>query len=224
MKGLLIKDFQLIMRNAKMFIVFLFVVLLIMSSGNTEVVGFVVGYLTVLFGMMVLGTISYDDYEHGNSYLMTLPIRRKTYVKEKYLFAGIMAVIGWLLAILITVIMCAVMQVSVNYQEVFIQSGIILGGMLITISIMIPIQLKFGADNSRMVILGFVAVVILCGLFTKWLCGFYGVDLMRMINQAVNSLMSIGVWFVVLLILVVVFGMILITYQISKKIMKNKEF
>jgi len=39
--------------------------------------------------MMVLTTISHDDFGHGLTYLMALPTDRRSYALEKYTFAFI---------------------------------------------------------------------------------------------------------------------------------------
>lgn len=61
----------------------------------------ILGFFPFLFGLFTISTISYDEYQHGMTYLMTLPIKRKTYVTEKYLFAMALAGAGSLLILIL---------------------------------------------------------------------------------------------------------------------------
>ena len=47
---------------------------------------FVISYAAILFTILAISTLSYDEYENGMSFLFTLPFSRNTYVVEKYLF------------------------------------------------------------------------------------------------------------------------------------------
>lgn len=42
--------------------------------------------MTMFGAMIAVGTLSYDETDNGLAFLMTLPVDRKTYVREKYLF------------------------------------------------------------------------------------------------------------------------------------------
>ena len=85
MKGLLIKDFKLIFGNVKMIVMLIFISIFLMFSQEEGAFTFVVSYMTIITSMFVLSTISYDDFDHGMSYLMTLPLTRKIYAAEKAL-------------------------------------------------------------------------------------------------------------------------------------------
>ena len=84
MKGLLIKDFKL-MKNQKQFflMILFFCIFFVVINGNPA---FMISYLMVMCSFFTLSTISYDDFDHGMGYLFTLPVTRKIYVTEKYVF------------------------------------------------------------------------------------------------------------------------------------------
>lgn len=86
MKGLLIKDFQLSLLNIRMLVI-ICVVSIFITSSSTGSASFVISYVTIIFFMFVLTSISYDEMDHSISFLFTLPISRKTYVREKYVFS-----------------------------------------------------------------------------------------------------------------------------------------
>jgi len=95
MKGLLIKDLKLIKRRG----IFLLLVVAVYSifqlgSGNSEMG---VGFATLMVGAFSFTAITYDEYENGMPFLLTLPVKRKDYVREKYVFAFLIITATWLI-------------------------------------------------------------------------------------------------------------------------------
>ena len=79
MKGLLVKDFRLLLsQKAYYMAVFLVAIVLATSTGSPN---FVVGYLAMLCMMFALSSISYDEFDNGNAFLFCLPISRNGYVR-----------------------------------------------------------------------------------------------------------------------------------------------
>ena len=84
MTGLLIKDLKLMMmqRNALLMVG---VIAVMVVMGGTDP-SFVITYLTFIGVMYTMNTLSYDGADNGNAFLFSLPITRKGYVVEKYVF------------------------------------------------------------------------------------------------------------------------------------------
>ncbi len=73
MKGLLIKDFRLMKTQIRMFLIFIAIaVAMAISADDTS---FMIGFITFVFSLFTLSTISYDEFDNGNAFLFTLPIR-----------------------------------------------------------------------------------------------------------------------------------------------------
>ena len=93
-KGLLIKDFQL-MKNQGKILIAIFVVIAafgIFADGNSS---FLTAYFTIFVALFTTSTISYDEYDSGYLFLFTLPISRRGYVTEKYVFGILSVLIAW---------------------------------------------------------------------------------------------------------------------------------
>ncbi len=90
MKGLLIKDCQLLKKRG---IFLLPLALLFATTGRSEVA---VGLTSLIMGAFSITTISYDEYEKGMPFIVTLPVRRRDYVREKYIFGFIIIAATWL--------------------------------------------------------------------------------------------------------------------------------
>lgn len=147
MKGLLIKDFKLLKGQKQFFASVLIVMTVFLMTSNN--LSFVISYITVMMGMLTLTTISYDEHENGMGYLFTLPVSRKGYVREKYLF-GIMTTLPVLAVVsAIAFLVSGIRHIDFTVEE---WGGAIMGSMLIVtmmLSLLIPIELKFGAERSR---------------------------------------------------------------------------
>ena len=83
MFGLIEKDLRLTLVRKQTLFIFLAMALIMGQSMEGE---FLVGYLTMFAVLVAIGTTSYDEFDNGFAFLMTLPFDRKTYVREKYLF------------------------------------------------------------------------------------------------------------------------------------------
>ena len=85
MKGLLIKDYKLMLGQKSFFGMEALMSVLYLAIYKDPT--FAVVFITVMCTMFTISTLSYDEYENGMAYLFTLPISRNTYVLEKYAFA-----------------------------------------------------------------------------------------------------------------------------------------
>lgn len=218
MKGLLIKDFRL-MKNQKTFllvIVFIAAILLFTSTNPS----FVICYVTILFSMFAVTTLSYDEYDNGSAFLFSLPVKRKTYVMEKYIFSLLLGGIAW---VAITVLSAAYMYMKhpeESIKEYLFIAVIYLGIFLIFTTFLLPVQFKFGADKGRVAILGVVGIVIILGYIGSKVLKPMGIDLDLILQEIseVKPLQAVIWLFGCSLVLLCISGIV------SLKIMEKKEF
>lgn len=223
MKGLLIKDIKLLNNQKKQFILLL-VMFVFLGFTGIFMPEFIMGYPPFTLGIFVMSTISYDDFDNGLSFLMTLPVTRNMYVAEKYVLALVMIIAGSICSFLIALLMVCKQSGAKEMTLWLADSGYILGAIVFCIGIfmgiMIPVQLKFGAEKGRIVL--FIVFMILFGVF------YFGEKLIKMIDRAnVMSLLSkieqTPGWLVAIIMLAVAIILLLISYRISVCIMKKKE-
>ena len=145
MKGLLIKDLRLMVKQQKIFSSVVFIaVLLAVVTGNTF---FIISYMTFVASLFTLTSISYDEFDNGNAFLFSLPITRRMYVKEKY---GVAMLLGGGLWVVSTVFAVAVgeMKKTVPMGDTLIAACGILPIMLVMLAVMLPVQLKYGGERE----------------------------------------------------------------------------
>lgn len=98
MRGLFEKDIRIIKNQKKMMLIFAGMGVLLLLSGVE--ISFILPYMASVMTSVAISTISYDSMDNGNSFLFTLPVRRKDYATEKYFFVcGFGAVSALIVAI-----------------------------------------------------------------------------------------------------------------------------
>ena len=216
MRGLIEKDLRLTLVRKQTIAIFLVMALVMGMSMNGS---FLVSYLTMLALILGTGSITYDEYDNGFSFLMTLPFDRKTYVREKYLFSLIVSVAAWCFGIIVFAIIDVVRNGGASLSDIPMMTAVI-PSMYIATAIIVPLQLKFGAEKSRLVlfvIFGLIAVLVVgSSSFLE--------DSANPLFKIANALHDIP-GFVTILILIAVCAIVsVISYLFSVQIMEKKEF
>lgn len=215
MKGLLVKDMRILLRMKTSMIVILALGIFMSLSGDTPVIG--LGYMMAISTIFATNTISYDYFEKGMNFMFTLPVRRRDYVMEKYLFAFLSA--------LVMVIVTAIIQVAISLAggaadwELFFET--VLGSFIAASLLMaayIPVTLKFGPEKSRIVLL-----ILFGGIAGVSYVGYKLVPLQRvlMIAEAFGRMSTAQIAGIGVVLWVLV---MLVSVGISIKIMEKKEF
>ena len=217
MKGLLIKDFKLLkgQKNFFMTITAISIIMIIVSPGTSFPIGFL-GFVGALFS---LSSISYDEFDNGNAFLFTLPIDRKKYAAEKYVFGMLLGGCSLFLAIILAVILNLI-EKSDTISNILISGGMLLPFILLLLSILIPFQLKFGSEKGRIVISAVFSIVFLISFVLGKSIGMLGINIAEVINRI--SLLGAGGLFI--LIFVISMIVVLFSMKVSISIMNKKEF
>lgn len=217
MKGLLIKDFKLLkgQKNFFMTITAISIIMIIVSPGTSFPIGFL-GFVGALFS---LSSISYDEFDNGNAFLFTLPIDRKKYAAEKYVFGMLLGVCSLFLAIILAVILNLI-EKSDTTSDILISAVMLLPFVFLLVSIMIPFQLKFGSEKGRIAISAALGIVFLISFILGELAAILGINIAEVINRI--SLLGAGGLFIVIFVISMI--VVLFSMKISISIMNKKEF
>ena len=214
MYGLIVKDFRIITERKQTLVLFAAISFMLGLAGKEA---FMLGYLPFLIVALCVSTTAYDEMDHGLSFLMTLPINAKTYVREKYLFC----IIGGALATGVAVLLLFLLH-GMQGQTLMASSDLeylktFLPLMLMAIAFIIPVQLKFGAEKSKLVygiVFGAVAAIVL--LIGK------NEEAIMWIDSLVESMGSLSQYLELIFIGIGV-AILFISYLITLHVMKNKE-
>lgn len=216
MKGLLLKDLSILKTQGRSAVIIMAIALFMLMVGNNTT--FAVIYANILFVTFGITTLSYDTHDNGYAFLFTLPISRKLYVMEKYVFSLLSVATG---AIFSLVLMVGVSLIKDDYVLATSDLVFVIGyalGSIVFLSIMLPINLKFGPEKARIAMVIVIAVVVASGFSISKVAG--KVDLTKLYwgIREIKPMVVMGI------LVVIVLAILSVSYLISCKIMKKKEF
>lgn len=217
MKGLFVKDIRLLSNQKQFFLTVVFIGLVLALSGQN--VFFVIGYCTMLCAFFTVSSINYDEYNNGYAFLFTMPVSRKEYAIEKYLFGYLSGGSVWLGTTVLSALYVWGKEPGTDMGEWFGAAFAILLILGVILAIMIPMQLKFGSEKSRTVMFVFMflffAAVMLAAKMVKTL------KTPQWKLQWISDLGMTG-WLIIGLLAFVVIQ--LVSVWISIRIMTKKQF
>ena len=159
MLGLMRKDLCLLLQRSRALVIMVGVGVIIGFSTDG---GFLMGYLTMISAILSIGTISYDEFDNGYPFLLTLPVTRKSYVTAKYLFCLLGVLAGWATASVIFAGCCLVKGEGFRMAQLTEALAFLPVAGLMT-AVMLPLQLKYGAEKSRLALAVLAGVVVALG-------------------------------------------------------------
>ena len=223
MKALLMKDLRTLKNERRLWVSIIGVSVLFGVLFQNWY--FMMGYIMFGLSMIARTMYQYDVADQGIVYLMTLPITRKEYVKEKYLLSLMSICIGGILSMILNKIgMLFTPDQADSNQEIFSAFLGILAVALVLQAIIFPVELKYDVSKSRIIILLLVMGIII--LFTAFDM-LIGAILVAFITIFVDAFGGIFIqhFLGTVLLSAVVVGMIYFSsYRKSVKIMGQKEF
>ena len=219
MKGLLKKDLALLANTGKSYVgVLLFCMVLGLVNG--EMKQFSLGFLVMMLSLAALSTFSYDEFDNSMAFLMVLPVSRKMYVLEKYLFGGMLGFGGFAAALILFLISEKNNASSMTFTQYVLLILCFLAFIVLFLSLMIPVQLKFGSEKGRIVLFiiffGIIGIVYLLSRLTK--------KIPAQVLNFFQEIPQLPFWLLTALAIGIYFLAIFISLKISLKIMEKKEW
>ena len=219
MKGLLIKDFKLMLNQKNFFI------LIVLILGATACFldfdyYFLIGYFMFICSLFTISTISYDEFDNGNAFLFTLPFSRSRYVEEKYCFGILAGTCSWFLSFVITTIIQMINFNNFIFSDWMLSTLVMLPIMFVMLAILIPFQLKYGSENGRIAIIiflggGLVVCYLLANLLAQSQINF---------NALISFINNVDPLIILLIIFAICLAILFVSMKISKRIVLKKEF
>lgn len=216
MKGLLIKDMRILMRQKMTFLII--VLLGIFMSMNGGDASFSLGYMMVVSAMLVVTTISYDYFENGMSFMFTLPISRKSYVVEKYVLALLVELVMAGFSVLIQV-GSILLGNPADWMVLLITGvGCFVAAMLL-LAVYIPVYIKCGPEKSRIVIFIVVGIV---AVGTYLVAKVEAVQ--KLLEQLIEALSKMSAMQITVIGVAIFVLVMLASVGISIRMLEKKEF
>lgn len=217
MKGLFVKDLLIIRTQFKTILMICLCGVAMSFAFDSSIVA---GYLGIIGTMLAIGTIGYDEFDNGFSFLFTLPAVRRTYVREKYLFCLLTAVISVCAGFAISLVLSLVTPNPVSLSELLLTGlSMLMVGMLF-IAFMIPVRVKYNAEKSRTFMYILYAAILVTVFGGGKILSLIGVDF----SQSVAKLDSMNPYVILVIIAAIVIAGVLISERIAERIITKKEF
>ena len=213
MKGLLIKDFKLMQMQKRFFLLILLVGVVITFSSYD--VAFTTGFMAFVSSLFSISSISYDEFDNGNAFLFSLPISRRTYAVEKYIFGAILGCCAWMLAVILTTLVGFFKGIYPD-TEMWLSAAFILAIMFMILALMLPFQLKFGGERGRIALIICLVLVSVLGTLAELI----GIDLATILD----TMPTVHAGILAAILLIVSLLLLGLSCLISIGIMQKKEF
>ena len=175
-------------------------------------------FLNILLGMSILLTVyqvmAYEDHNNIDYLISYLPVKKNEYVLSRYLF-GIISIL------LSSILLCIVYVVSIKINELQdISLSVLLPtsitSAILSMSLIIPLVLKFGINNGRV----FMSIIVM-------VVSTIPVSLMSGINQdskmletIMNIINGLGMPLLTVIINIII---LVVSIAISINLYKSKE-
>ena len=154
MKGLLVRDIRILKNQIK----WLGMGCVVLVAAQLFFEGTLAAFVTcfvIAAAMLTSNTISSDEEDGGFGYLFTLPMTRRCYVSEKYLVG-----VGMIFFVLLASGICTAIGELILEKGMLNTSTeallLLFGGSafmgILYISLMIPLYLKFGSANGKLIL------------------------------------------------------------------------
>ena len=211
MLGMMRKDLCLLLQRSRAMLMMAGVGIIIGFSTDGS---FMIGYLTMISARLTIGTISYDEFDNGYLFLLTLPVTRRSYVTAKYIFCFLGDLVGWAAASVIYAGCCLAKGAGLGMEQLA-AALVFLPVVGLMSAVMLPLQLKYGAEKSRLALaVLFGGIGVLGALGMKLFPGLP--DTLRAFPEISGAALGVAA-------LGAVVAAVALSYWISLGIMEKKE-
>ena len=217
MNGLLIKDLRIVFRRKQQLLILLAFCAFIAFATDGS---FIIGYAAGLTGILGLSTLGFDEQDNGFPFLLSLPIDVKTYVNEKYLFCFLADFVGTAIGIAMFSLACLIKGNMDAFPESMIHVVLYLPATLLLILSILPIQMVYGRERSRIITLVVYGILFALSAVIVKIAG--PIDKMKTPDNIPEWLAS--PFFITAVALLLVLGFCIGMYLFCLKAMRNKEF
>ena len=160
MSGLIVKDFLILRKTLRSYLLILAIYVAVAFSGYWSA-SFVGGFMMVMVALLPMNLFAYDKQAKWDVYGLSLPVGRTKTVAARYLSVLIM----FATSAVLTIVLGAVMNLAGRMEEdpgeyLFACALCIVFAMLVN-AMMLPFLYKFGSERARIMFFGVIGVIAL---------------------------------------------------------------
>lgn len=167
-----------------------------------------------LCSMIVVTSISYDEYTNWNKYALTMNISRQDIVLSKYILLIMSSLLGFILGFISLLVLRAISNQNIDIHEIMILNITFLSVAVLLYSIIIPIIFKLGMEKAR--------IIMVAVFFIPSIIGYFSIEFLNKMNIPMPNLETLIDKFYILPILAII--VVFISFKSSLSIFNKKEF
>ena len=157
MTGLVIKDFLILRKTLRTYLLFVVVYLALAGSGvwSPE---FVAGFVMVMISVLPMNVFAYDKQAKWDTYGLALPVGRTKTVAARYLCVLILC----LSTVVLECVVGGVLFAAGKLEDLgdYLVTGAACGLLAVLVNaVMLPFLYKFGPDRARIVLIGVMGII-----------------------------------------------------------------
>lgn len=218
MKGLLVKDFRFVLGQKSSLLIAVGLGLYFLVTGTDMSFAFI--FTMMLACILATSSISYDNMDNGMSFMLTLPIQKKTYVVSKYILSMVVVLVLGAVVLLMNVIGSKMGLLNWTLED--LKGALLVAGVFATVmmAVMIPVYIIFGAEKAR------IAIIAIYGIIAAVLFVLKSVvkDSEAIINEFMARLMSLSNGQLALLGVGIMVALLAVSMIISMIGLEKKEY
>lgn len=217
MNGLLIKDLHYMLLQ-KSFFGLILIIGFALSLTMGDRYYFILVYLTFMGVILGFITITMDDQTNGMSFLFTLPISRKQYITEKYLFSVLMMLLFFVISLMVVFLTRWIKHYTTPPSEIFFAALGCCACLLFFLSLMLPLALKFGEERARLAYFIALGVFIVAMVPIVTMINFLDTHAILPFSRHLSTTTLVAI------VCLIVALCLLISYCASLRIIKHRDF
>lgn len=221
MRGLLIKDIRLLGQQKKLLIMYGVMAMVLGYSMDSS---FLVSYFPMIGVFLVLSTIANDNFDNGMAFLMTLPISGKLYAVEKYVISMLVTIGTWICAVVLQFVMLNIKHEEFVVAHQLVQDLMFVPLFFLIISLMIPMDLKFGTEKGRLVLFAIFGIFMVLVLGGKAVVEFLSKNAGLDVQGLLDSIKAMPGGIICAILITAVLFLLVLSIGLSIRIMQKKEY
>ena len=163
MTGLILKDFLILRRTLRSYLLILAIYVAVAFLGYWSA-SFVGGFMMVMVAMLPLNVFAYDKQAQWDVYGLSLPVGRTKTVAARYLAVLIMFTASAVLTTVLGVVLTIAGRMEESLGEYLLACAICVVMSMLVNAMMLPILYKFGPERARIMFFGVMGVITLAGV------------------------------------------------------------
>lgn len=162
MKGLLLKDFYMMVKYCKAVVLVDIVFFAVSLAGENNL--FFLAYPCMISALVPVTLLSYDERSHWNVYSRTLPYSKAQLVSVKYIIGPLAAVPVFVLAAITLTIRMFTLHMFMP-RDAMLFFVMLLAVACLAPALVLPFMFRFGTEKGRIAYYIIIAVLCSAGLF-----------------------------------------------------------